>query len=102
MKPVLGPHAHTTRARETRVTGMAARPRDGRPGEGKRQTPDTPQNGERSPAPGRHPVGPAARNASRGTRVKGAVMSPHTCTPAHSKWAADPDPDRPPRKRAAG
>ena len=43
--PVLSPHTHTNRARETRVAEpWPPAPRDGRPGEGQRLTPDAPHN----------------------------------------------------------
>ena len=56
---VLGPHARTDRARDTRVAEpWLHAPEDGRPGEGQRLTPGAPHNGGRHPPTGtpfRHP-----------------------------------------------
>ena len=98
---VLGPHARTTRARDTRAAGpVCPPPGDRRPGKGKRLTPDSPHNSERSP-PGtasNHPRGvqPPTRHASQ--RDSAGAPSPHTR--ARSTRATDPD--RPPRGGAAG
>ena len=83
MGPMLGPHAHTNRARETRVAvpWLPAR-RDWRPGEGQRLTPDTPHNGRGPPPPGQPPTIPAARSPPQGIQAKGTVLGPHACTPA--------------------
>ena len=51
--PVLGPHAHTDRTRDTRVAEpWLHAPEDGRPGEGQRLAPSAPHNGGRQPPPG--------------------------------------------------
>ena len=62
--PVLGPHAHTDRTRDTLVAepGLPAR-ENGRPGEGQRLTPGAPQNGGRHPPRGCPSATPTARNA---------------------------------------
>ena len=81
--------------------GLAARPRDGRPGEGKRLRPDAPHSSERSTPPGRPPTTPAARSPPQGMHAKETVPGPHPPTPARtSTWAADPN--CPPCWRAAG
>ena len=56
-------------------------PRDGRPGEGQRLTPDAPHNGGRQPPPGRPPTIPAARSPPEGMQAKGTVPGPHARTP---------------------
>ena len=81
--PVLGPHARTSRTRDTRV----AEPRlpaqeDGRPGEGQRLTPDAPHNGGRPPPPGTAPRHPRGTQPPQGMQAKGTVLGPHTHTPA--------------------
>ena len=70
VEPVLGPHAHTDRARNTRVAvPRLPAPEDGRPGEGRRLTPDAPHNSGRPPPPrGRPPTTPAARSPHRACR----------------------------------
>ena len=72
--------------------GLAARPRDGRPGEGEPLTPDSPHNGERSPPPpGRPPATPAARDPPQGGHAKGAVPGPHARTAAPTaRWHRTP------------
>ena len=98
---VLGPHAHTNRTRDTRVAEpRLPTPEDGRPGEGQRLTPDAPHNGCRPPPPGTAPHHPRGTRPPQGMRATGPVEGPHTRTPAHSTWVADPD--NPPRGRAAG
>ena len=90
--PVLGKHGQR---------GLAARPKDGRPEEGERLTPDAPHNSERSPPPGatsRHPHG--AQQPAWHTRQWGSTGSPHSHTRAHSTRAADPD--HPPQGQAGG
>ena len=100
--PVLGPHAHTNRARNTRVAEpWPPAPKDRRPGEGQCLTPDAPHNGERPPPPGmapHHPRGtqPPTVHASKGD----SAGPPHPHTRAHSTWVADPD--SPLRGRAPG
>ena len=62
--PVLGPHARTDRARDTRVAEpWLHAPEDGRPGEGQRLTPSAPHNGGRHPPRGRPSATPTASNA---------------------------------------
>ena len=62
--PVLGPHARTDRARDTRVAEpWLPAPEDGRPGEGQRLTPGAPHNGGRHPPRGRPSADPTASNA---------------------------------------
>ena len=63
--PVLGPHARTDRARDTRVAEpWLHAPEDGRPGEGQRLAPSAPHNGGRHPPPRGHPSAtPTASNA---------------------------------------
>ena len=70
VEPVLGPHAHTDRTRNTRVAvPRLPAPEDGRPGEGQRLTPDAPHNSGRPPPPrGRPPTTPAARSPHRACR----------------------------------
>ena len=84
--PVLGPHAHIDRTRDTRVAEpRLPAPEDERPGEGQRLTPDAPHNGGRPP-----PTGHAGQGDS--------VGPPHPHTRAHSTWVADPN--SPPSGRA--
>ena len=110
--PVLGPHAHTDRTRDTRVTeprppapedgrlrlaphACTDRTRDtrvaepqrpapegGRPGEGQRLTPDASHNGGRPPPPGTAPHRPRGTPFPQGMQAKGTVLGPHTHTPA--------------------
>ena len=80
---VLGPHAHTNRARETRVAEpRLPAPRDGRQGEGECLTPDAPHNGGRLPPPGQPPTTPAARSPPQRLQAKGTVLGPHARTAA--------------------
>ena len=59
--PVLGPHAHIDRTRDTRVAEPWLRaPEDERPGKGQRLTPGAPQNGGKHPPRGRHSASPTA------------------------------------------
>ena len=71
--PVLGPHARTDRTPDTRVAGpRPPAPKDGRPGERQRLTPDAPHNSGRPPPPrGRPPAAPAARSPHRACRPRG-------------------------------
>ena len=62
--------------------GLAARPKDGRPGEQEGLTPDAPHNCERSPSTGRPSATPAARNTPQGTHAKETVPGPRARTPA--------------------
>ena len=67
MGPVLGPHAQTNRARETRVAEpWPPAPRAGRPGEGVHLTPDAPHNGGRPPLPGQPPITPSGMQPQAG------------------------------------
>ena len=93
---------------------------DGRPREGERLVLDAPRSGARHPqgTPSRHPQGTQKGNmldqCSAGfpspshpqapavkVHQRGRDGSPHPHAGAHSKWAADFDPDRPPRRQAA-
>ena len=81
--PVLGSHARTDHARDTRV----AEPRlpaqeGGRPGEGQRLTPDAPHNAGRPPPRGRPPTTPTARSPQRACRPRGQCWAP---TPTHPR-----------------
>ena len=102
MGPVLGPHAHTNRAREPRVAEpLPPAPRDGRSGEGQHLSPDPPPNGGRPPPPGRPPTTPAARSPPAGhASQRDSAGPPRPHTRVYSTWVADPD--SPPRERAAG
>ena len=83
MGPVLGPHAPTARAWETRVTEPCLpAPRAGRPGEGQRQTPDAPHNSGRPPPQGRPFTSPTARSPAQGMQAKWTVLGPHARTTA--------------------
>ena len=77
--PVLGPHAHTDRTRDTRVAEpWLHAPEDGRPGEGQRLAPSAPHNGGRQPPPGtpfRHPHSEQRRPAR--AHAVGPVLGPH-------------------------
>ena len=81
--PVLGSHARTDRNRDTRVAEpRLPAPKDGRPGEGQRLTPDAPHNGGRSPPPGTAPHHPRGTQPPQGMQAKGTVLGPYTHTPA--------------------
>ena len=81
--PVLGPHARTDRTRDTRVAEpRLPAPEDGRPGEGRRLTPQAPRNGGRPPPPGTAPHHPSGTLPPQGMQAKGTVLGPHTHTPA--------------------
>ena len=59
--PVLGPHAHIDRTRDTRVAEpWLHAPEDERPGKGQRPTPGAPHNGGRHRPRGRHSATPTA------------------------------------------
>ena len=60
----------------------AACPKDGRPGEGERLTPDAPHNSERRPPPGNLPPAPRHATPSRARKPKGQCRVP---TPAHPR-----------------
>ena len=100
--PVLGPHARTDRARDTRVAEpwLPAR-EDGWPGEGQRLTPGAPHNGGR-PSPRDGPPPPPPRHAApSGHAGQGnSAGPPHQHSRAHSTWVADPS--SPPSGRAVG
>ena len=100
--PVLDPHAHTNRTRDTRVAEpRLPAPEDGRPEEGQRLTPDAPHNGGRPPPPGMAPHHPRCTQPPTGHASHGASAGPpHPHTRAHSTWVADPD--SPPGWRAVG
>ena len=102
MGPVLGPHARTDRARDTRVAEPWPPAREhGRPGEGQRLTPDAPHNGGRPPPPGEGPPPPPRHAAPTGHAGQGdTVGPPHPHTRANSTWVADPN--SPPSGRAVG
>ena len=77
--PVLGPHAHTYRTRDTWVTEpWLPAPEDGRPGEGQRLTPGAPHNGGRPPPQGTAPHHPRGTQPPQGVQAKGTVLGPHT------------------------
>ena len=87
--PVLGPHAHTDRARDTRVAEpWLHAPEDGRPGEGQRLAPSAPHNGGRQPPPGDAPPPPPQRAtpARKGARCGAGAGStrPHRPHPGHT------------------
>ena len=80
--PVLGPHARTNCTRNTRVAEpWLPAPKDGRPGEGQRLTPDAPHNSGRHPPRGHPSATPTASNASpQGRTLVGPVLNPHART----------------------
>ena len=81
--PVLGPHAHTDRTRDTRVEQpWLSAPEDGRPGEGQRLTLNAPHNGGRRALPGTAPQHPRGTQRPQGMQAKGTMLGPHTHTPA--------------------
>ena len=83
MGPMLGPHARTDHTRDTRVAEpRLPAPEDGRPGEGRRLTPDAPHNGGRPPPPGTAPHHSRGRQPPQGMHSKGTPLGPHTDTPA--------------------
>ena len=100
--PMLGPHAHTDRTRDTRVAEpRLPAPEDGRSGEGRRLTPDGPHNSGRPAPPGDGPQPPPRHAAPTGHAGPGDnVGPPHPHTRAHSTWVADPN--SPPSGRAVG
>ena len=89
--PVLGPHAHTDRTRDTRdAEPWPPAPEDGRPGEGQRLTPGAPHIGGRPPPPGTAPHHPRGMQPPQGMQAKGTVLGSHTNTPAPqqpAQWA---------------
>ena len=100
--PVLGPHAHTDRTRDTRVAEpWLPAPEDGRPGVGQRLTPGAPHNGGRPPPPGDGPPPPPRHAASTGHAGQAdSVGPPHPHTRTQSTRVADPN--SPPSGRAVG
>ena len=101
--PVLGPHAHTDRTRDTRVAEpWLHAPEDGRPGEGQRLAPSAPHNGGRQPPPGtpfRHPHSEQRRPAR--AHAVGPVLGPHARidrtrgTRVAEPWLHAPEDERP-------
>ena len=101
--PVLGPHAHADRARDTRVAEpWLHAPEDGRPGEGQRLAPSAPHNGGRQPPPGtpfRHPHSEQRRPAR--AHAVGPVLGPHARidrtrdTRVAEPWPHAPEDERP-------
>ena len=91
--PVMGPHADINRTQDTwAAEPRQPVPRDGRPGEGQRLTPDALCNGGGPSPPGPasdHPRGKQlpAEHASQGDSA--GPQHPHTH--AHSTWVADPN-----------
>ena len=100
VKQVLGPIAHTTRARESQATGpgSTAHPEGGQPGEGQRLTPYVPRNGATQPppppgTPSRHPnsvqhrlarahaVGPVLGSHDNTTRARETRATGPGCPP---------------------
>ena len=84
VEPVLSPHAHTDRTRNTRVAvPRLPAPEDGRSGEGRRLTPDAPHNsGRPPPPPGTAPHHPRGTQPQQGVQAK--------------PGRGEPGPDRPP------
>ena len=81
--PVLGPHAHTDRTRNTRdAEPWLPAPEEGRPGERQRLTPGAPHNGGRPPPLGAAPHHPRGMQPPKGMQAKGTVLDSHTHTPA--------------------
>ena len=93
MGPVMGLHAHTSRARETWSAAPGCPPLSAC--RGKRLTPDAPHKGGRSPpeATSRQPRG--AQDPPQGTHAKGTVPGPHTRTPASTASGQRTPPTRP-------
>ena len=87
--PLLGPHARTDRARDTRdAEPWLPAPEDGRPGEGQRLTPGAPHNGGRPPPPGTAPHHPRGMQPPQGMQAAGTVFGSHThtCAPTARGW----------------
>ena len=83
MGPVLSPHAHTSRAQDTRIAEpRLPAPQDGRLGQGRRLTPDAPHNNRGPPPPGPALHLPRGRQPPQGMQAKGTVLGPNTRTPA--------------------
>ena len=80
---VLGPDADTDRTPEPRVAEPSLpAPRDERPGEGQRLTPDAPHSCGRPPPWGGHQPGPRQAAPRRACNPKGRCWAP---TPAHPR-----------------
>ena len=96
--PLLGPPARTNRTRDTRVAEpRPPAPEDGRPGEGRRLTPDAPYNAGRPPPPGTAPHHRRGMKPPQGMQARGTVLGPHTRTPAPTARGGGP---RQPARRA--
>ena len=81
--PMLDPHARTDRTRDTQVAKhRPPAPENGRPGEGRRLTPDAAHNAGRPSPPGTAPHHPRGTQPPQGMQAKGTVLGPHTHTPA--------------------
>ena len=102
MGQVPGPHTHTSRTRDTRVTKpRPPAPGGGRRREGQRLTPDAPRNGGRPPPPGDGPPPPLRHAAPTGRASQGdSTGPPYRHTRAHGTLVAGLD--SLPRGRAAG
>ena len=96
VEPVLGPHAHTDRTRNTRVAvPRLPVPEDGRSGDRRRLTPDAPHNSGRPPPPrGRPPTTPAGSSPHRACRP-GQVGGnrDRTSPPKHARRSKEPGQD---------
>ena len=107
----MSPHRHPHPRSENEQQGPVTRPKDGRPGEGERLTPDVPLNAARHPPGNSPPATPAARDTGPhertlpwGRRRDGVpTPAPRRCPPRG--WAAGgrraPRPTRPTRRQAA-
>ena len=102
--PVLGPHAHTNRTRDTRVAEpRLPTPQDGQPGEGQRVTPDAPHNGG-GPQPPQDGVPPPSRRAdphgARKSRAQCWALAPALPRqPPGSRGGRRPESGRPSQRR---
>ena len=97
--PVLRPHTHIDRGRDTRVAELwLPAPEDGRPGEGQRLTPDAPHNGGRHPLRGRPSATPTASNAGpQGRTLWGRCSVPTPALTAPGTHGSQ-NPGRPPQR----
>ena len=73
------PSSHRPHPEHTGRGTLAARSR-GRPGEGRRLTPDAPNNSSGPPPPGTAPHQPCGTQPPQGMQAKGTVLGPHTHT----------------------
>ena len=87
------PRLHQPRAGNTGNGAWLPAPRDGRPEERKRLTPDAPHNSERSAPPGQPPTTPPRRSPLQGTHAKGTVPDPHAGTAAPTARGQRTPPD---------